>query len=485
MWKAAALMAALGAAQGAVSGIHIDPVANVWRDGKNRSLIFRGTNFVKKEPPYYVQITDDDIQAMHEMGMNTVRLGVMMPGLFPTNSTPDTGYLDTMEGIVGKLWKNGIMTVIDLHQDVLNPKLCGEGTPAWMLNVSELGCMDFPEPMTFNKSITGKADPSTGDWTKKTCGPWGLLKFIGWSEGYMTDACGRAFQRIYDREGLMAHLFEVFWSTVAGRFKGNPGVLAYELLNEPWVGDHVRHPGLILEGGKAEKEGVGAYMQRMHGVVRSVDTETPTLFAPAEINNRAMRHVGYEAGFLKGEPMAFHVYCITGTDGPGPTTPITIDVCHFNDKFQLSTRSSDIARLGTAGLVTEFGAVSDSATGLNEVRFVAEHFDAASPPFGWLYWDRIPSATDYKTELARSYPSAVAGTLSKLQFNANTSQLVFAYSAVADGVTDVVLPRDLRYPSGFDVSVVPSGCCTTADTPNGVSVTATTAGDVTVTVTRK
>eukprot|EP00756_Hemistasia_phaeocysticola_P041987 Hpha_TRINITY_DN16945_c0_g1::TRINITY_DN16945_c0_g1_i2::g.54648::m.54648/K05991/E3.2.1.123; endoglycosylceramidase len=283
------------------------------------------------------------------------------------------------------------------------------------------------------------------------------------------------------------HSYRLGWTTVATRFKDNPGVLAYELLNEPWVGDHVRHPGLLLEAGKAEREGVGAYMKRMHGVVRSIDPVTPTLYAPAEVNNRLMRHVGYEKGFLKGEPMAFHVYCITGTDGPGPTTPLTIDLCHFNDGFQLTTRASDLKRLGTAGLVTEFGAVNDVATGRAEIRFVAEHFDAASPPLGWLYWGDgtgIPPNTDFRTELARSYPSAVGGTLHNLHFNANTSQLRFEYDAVAGAVTDVFLSRVLRYPDGFSVSVMPEGCCNTTHTSSGISILATTPGNVTVAVTR-
>jgi hypothetical protein len=79
---------------------------------------------------------------------------------------------------------------------------------------------------------------------------------------------------------------------------------------------------------------VAAFMERMHGIIRQNDADTmvccpfppciltansllQTLFAPAEINNRLMRHVGYKAGFLPGEPMAFHTYCLTGTDGPG------------------------------------------------------------------------------------------------------------------------------------------------------------------------
>ena len=100
------------------------------------------------------------------------------------------------------------------------------------------------------------------------------------------------------------------------------------------------------------------------------------------------RSVGYKAGFLPGSPMAFHVYCITGTDGPGPVTPIAKDICHFNDNFQIKVRREDLKRLNTPGFVTEFGAVEDVATGLAEVRFVADHLDGGGTgmPLSWVYW---------------------------------------------------------------------------------------------------
>ena len=75
----------------------------------------------------------------------------------------------------------------------------------------------------------------------------------------------------------------------------------------------------MREAGAAERGPVGAFMKRMHGVIRANDARTMVLFSPAEANNRFQRPVGYEAGFLPGSPMAFHTYCLTGTDGPGPS----------------------------------------------------------------------------------------------------------------------------------------------------------------------
>lgn len=48
-------------------------------------------------------------------------------------------------------------------------------------------------------------------------------------------------QSIYDDEQDLLKRFELFWSKVAQKFSGNPYVLGYELLNEPWAGDIYGH----------------------------------------------------------------------------------------------------------------------------------------------------------------------------------------------------------------------------------------------------
>ena len=121
--------------------IKVDTFSSTFKDKYNRTRLFHGINYVTKSPPYYPTIYQSDITNLINMGMNVVRLGCMMPGLFPTNSTPSEMYLNQIKNISKILWEHNIYTIIDLHQDVLAPKLCGEGTPDWMLNVSDLKFM--------------------------------------------------------------------------------------------------------------------------------------------------------------------------------------------------------------------------------------------------------------------------------------------------------------------------------------------------------
>ena len=443
--------------------IKVDTFSSTFKDKYNRTRLFHGINYVTKSPPYYPTIYLSDITNLINMGMNVVRLGCMMPGLFPTNSTPSEMYLNQIKNISKILWEHNIYTIIDLHQDVLAPKLCGEGTPDWMLNVSDLNAMPMPEPLSWHYK----------NFTHKHCHPTGWLKFLGWSEWYLTDAVGKSFQDLYHGNNMMSHMFDTYWSVVSKFFNKVDGILAYELMNEPWIGDYIKHPELLLKAGAAEKLNVGIYMKRTHEHVRKNDLETPILFSPAELNNRAFRRVGYEHGFLPGEPMAFHVYCLVGTDGPGPDTPFEIELCKLDDNFTLSQRNDDLLRLQTAGFVTEFGAVNGVPTGLKEVRRVANAMDAMTPPVSWCFWDHNEPKTEiYRKELSRSYVIASPGLLLSQSFNVTTSEFQCSFQKQKkndedekkdiniveeeeENILELFLSKKYYYPNGFDMYTYP------------------------------
>jgi endoglycosylceramidase len=170
----------------AIGRIYVDQNTSVFRDEYNRTLLWHGTNKVNKGAPYYPTITEADRDLMVSMGTKVVRVGVMMPGVFPTRGKlPNATYLDETQRIIDFLWARGIYSILDLHQDVLSHVICGEGSPDWMLNTSTLDSLPFPEPLVLNGS---KPDPKTGGWEPGfSCSAQGPLKFIGWSEFYMTD----------------------------------------------------------------------------------------------------------------------------------------------------------------------------------------------------------------------------------------------------------------------------------------------------------
>ena len=124
----------------------------------------------------------------------------MLSGLYPSSLIPNAEYLDQIRAIIASLWSRNIRTIVDLHQDILSPVFCGEGAPSWMINVSQLGSLRFPAPMTFQPSQTADPDPRTGAWAKPMatlCDDQTAFRPLGWFDYYMSDAVNKAFAQVY------------------------------------------------------------------------------------------------------------------------------------------------------------------------------------------------------------------------------------------------------------------------------------------------
>eukprot|EP00729_Bicosta_minor_P007519 gene7519-31562_t len=84
-----------------------------------------------------------------------------------------------MNVIVALFAKYGIYTILDLHQDVLSPRICGEGAPMWVNATQEaLGGLPFPLPLGLKPvPISPAGLPNCS----KAPTP------IGWSSFYLSD----------------------------------------------------------------------------------------------------------------------------------------------------------------------------------------------------------------------------------------------------------------------------------------------------------
>ena len=68
--------------------------------------------------------------------------------------------------------KYGIYSLLDMHQDVLAARFCGEGIPEWAVRQEVSGVFDFPFPLKF----AYPRDNSTGVPSKDSCAKldWGI-----------------------------------------------------------------------------------------------------------------------------------------------------------------------------------------------------------------------------------------------------------------------------------------------------------------------
>ena len=164
----------------------------------------------------------------------------------------------------------------------------------------------------------------------------------------------------------------------------------------------------------------------------------------------------------------------------------------FNKKFQFEVRAQDLKRLKCAGFATELLVVSNSAKGVADM---FELFDICDEHMqSWTGWDYRP--LDYQTigcsendkgcpegaakphhiyiqNTSRTYPQAVAGITKGFKFEKETRKFTMSYTVSAScksTETVIYLNKNLHYPNGFNVAVVPAVSATWRDSGNYVTL---------------
>lgn len=137
----------------------------------------------------------------------------------------------------------------------------------------------------------------------------------GWASSYTTYALGSASQQLYNNySNWQTYFGEHFWQQVARKFKDNPGVLGYELINEPWIGDSYTHEFLKIPS-SADVYNLAPLYSFLNDKIREIDNDTIIFYEPATGGNY------YDAtpcGFSTGpggdgyntkQSLSFHIYC--------------------------------------------------------------------------------------------------------------------------------------------------------------------------------
>lgn len=293
---------------------------------------------------------------------------------------------------------------------------------------------------------------------------------LGWSTFYATDLCGRAFQALYTDQPPFkwATQIQLLWSAVARRFKEHPGVLAYELFNEPWAGDILQHPEYLVEPHKADAALLAPFYRGLHDAIRREDDEHVLMFGPVEIGDRLMGQVGFDTGpggpaYNDRQSLIFHDYCVIGTDGPGPQPGIPRRLCNATDDATVAVRMKDALRLNTTLMMTEFGAVSSGQQGLEEIRVVADAADGTHPPTSWAYWDwnAIRNTSDARWgAVSRSYVQVTAGRLLSMSVGRPglfAATLVTSSAVAGDPASRTLVYLSREFSMGFEVTLEPAG----------------------------
>ena len=376
-------------------------------DGAGKPVLLHGINIINKNQAegYTARIEAPDFAAIRSWGMNCVRLGILWDGLEPQPGKIDEAYLDRIARIVGWAKAEGLYVLLDMHQDLFSVKF-SDGAPAWA---------------TLDE---GKPYAATAVW----------------SDAYYTSgAVQTALDHFWanslgpDGVGLQDHYARV-WRRVAERFKDEPAVLGYDLMNEPfpgvdaartqqailarlaellrprlgtspeqvfalagtpagrkqiseWMGDMELYRGMLVAGvpimQEFERGRLMPLYTRVSQSIRQADPRHILFLEPAMSANlgipSALTPLVDEQG--RRDPQqayAPHGYdIVTDTELLGLTSNARIELI-------FSRHAETARRLGMPTLVGEWGAFYENPAAAPAARFVVRQFDALQ--CGDIYW---------------------------------------------------------------------------------------------------
>jgi len=197
------------------AGASLDHADRWLVDAQGRVAILHGVNVVPTAPATTADFDDADAAFLARNGFSLVRLGWQLSALEPTPGHFDEQYLATLKRTADLLARHGIYTLIDMHQDEWGPSIGIRGFPGWMTLDDGL-----PAPPT------GQVHP-LGYWTSPAINrAWKNF----WANRPVAD--GRGVQDVLAGQ----------WRRVARRFRNQPLVLGYDMLNEPYPGEDYPYP---------------------------------------------------------------------------------------------------------------------------------------------------------------------------------------------------------------------------------------------------
>lgn len=469
----------------AVQGWIGAPGGSYLTDSSGRVIFLHGVNAVYKNPPFELEVapgkpwgfSDADAARMASLGFDVVRLGIIWQGMEPGNAGPnskavcsagafhDPGqydpatverYLDRVKQVVDLLAKYHIYTLLDMHQDVYSSVFGGEGAPPWAV-------------CTGGSSIV----PPKGRWSN------------AYSQAALDNAVGHFWAN--DVAGDLQGEYIRVWQAVAQRFKDDPWVLGYDLMNEPFstsllpTSPEVAAQIECLYTGRADPgeatpgDGPIACPARDPeiGLIPAIEKIDPRHLIFFEPDIFGIRHHANGIGPMDYPNLVFdfHAYC--GARSPVTGNPVHVKACAAQEDATITRRNAQRATQASAaypggppGFLSEFGATTNTAV-VADATALADQLQLGWTFWSWKYYDDPTGSSDEALVdddgtleptaqvLDQVYPQAVAGTPKSFSFDPSSDRFALTYVPDRDdgAPTLIFVPVHARYPSGYCAQV--------------------------------
>lgn len=401
-------------------------------DAQGRALILHGVNVsssAKHSADHQPFIDEAYVErSATDWGFNYVRYLVFWGAIEPEKGIYDEAYLNEVEKRVKWYTDRGVHVVIDMHQDVYGYGVGGNGAPAWATETDGVAYT-----------------------------PWSVGQFW-WLEN-LNPAIINAFKNFwaYDRHQYLQDHYIAAYQHLVQRFANTPGVLGYDLMNEPHPGDL----GKAIDG-SFQRDWLAQFYRRLIPALRQVEPNKYLFFEPQSFGI----NFGMPAALPKiedsrvGPPKlvyAPHIYPLFLHEGAAYSD---IDRSQMRDWSKHRAAELDLQQ--TPMVVGEIGG-SDSTAGFgqftDDVMAMMDHMGA-----GWAWWSADPGSwglTDGQgnempktARLVRTYPRAIAGEPIEFKFVAGAADfsLRFQDKAGVTGPTEIFVPKR-HYPDGWQLEV--------------------------------
>ena len=183
-------------------------------DANGRVVSLRGINTGgrSKYAPYspfdyedvgFEAALDTYLDRTEAWGFTVLRVPFSWNAAEPEAGVWDEEYLERYAALLDGAWARGIWTIVDFHQDVYAERFCGDGFPEWTLE--------------------GEAD------SRQDCPDWFTQYVFG-------DDVRAAFDALWANENGVLDAFRAMWEEMAARHADRPGVIGFEIINEPHGG---------------------------------------------------------------------------------------------------------------------------------------------------------------------------------------------------------------------------------------------------------